>query len=361
MRNMNFITVVTLISLVQGIFFSLVLFTIKGGNTRANRTLALLLLTTSLSFSYYAFDMILPVISMCTILFGPLLYRYVRILTQADYRFTSKSLPHLIAPGIMLTAALKYLFNPAEYSQAQWLNPFYVFQVIVTLFYVLSLIRSMKKYRISLKETHSSIGKESLSWISSLLWIFLLFFLINAPLHIITFYLGYYDFSMKVNETTPLIISFAILFTGFNGIHSYKVFSQNSLNQAPSQDKKNISERDINVLREFMEKETPFLINDLTLEVLSEKTGFHEYYLSRLINTKAEKNFFDFINTYRIEYFNKLILQPQNNRKKILDLALESGFYSKSTFNLRYKQYMGMTPSQFKKKMETEKLSAAVK
>ena len=53
-------------------------------------------------------------------------------------------------------------------------------------------------------------------------------------------------------------------------------------------------------LIEYIEKEKPYLDSALTLEKLSERVRISKNYLSQIINEIIGKNFYDFINSYRI-------------------------------------------------------------
>ena len=60
-------------------------------------------------------------------------------------------------------------------------------------------------------------------------------------------------------------------------------------------------------------------------------------------------NFFDFINSYRIEMAKELIINPLPHTRTILDIAMESAFNSKSAFYSAFKKQTGITPAEFKK------------
>ena len=77
--------------------------------------------------------------------------------------------------------------------------------------------------------------------------------------------------------------------------------------------------------------------SDLSINDLSSKLGVHPNYLSQIINQKEKKNFYDFVNTYRIEEFKRLIALQKNQQFTLLSLAYDCGFSSKSSFN-RYFQ-----------------------
>jgi hypothetical protein len=66
--------------------------------------------------------------------------------------------------------------------------------------------------------------------------------------------------------------------------------------------------------------------------------------------TKKElhRNFFEFVNEYRIEEFKKIVNEPGNENFSIFSVALDAGFNSKPTFNRIFKEKTGQTPSEFR-------------
>jgi len=107
-------------------------------------------------------------------------------------------------------------------------------------------------------------------------------------------------------------------------------------------------------LTRLMEEEKVFLEPNLTLKSLSQRLYVHYNHLSQIINEHLGKSFNDYINRYRIEEAKKKLTDPhpKEARKTILDIAYETGFYSKSVFNTAFKKFTGMTPSQFREKKQ---------
>jgi YesN/AraC family two-component response regulator len=104
-----------------------------------------------------------------------------------------------------------------------------------------------------------------------------------------------------------------------------------------------------NLLR-FIGEEEPFLIPNLSLRSLADQVEIHPNKLSWLLNERMGKNFNEFINHYRIEYFKKLAFNPENSHISLLGLAYESGFNSKTVFNTYFKKETGLTPKEYLKK-----------
>lgn len=102
-----------------------------------------------------------------------------------------------------------------------------------------------------------------------------------------------------------------------------------------------------------LESQKLYLDSQLTLSGLAEATGLSRHHLSEVLNKHAGKNFYEFINAYRIA--DVCVLLGQNSTKKVLDIAFEAGFSSKSTFNTIFKQFTGQTPTQYRSAFQTTK------
>jgi ligand-binding sensor domain-containing protein/AraC-like DNA-binding protein len=107
-------------------------------------------------------------------------------------------------------------------------------------------------------------------------------------------------------------------------------------------------------LTRLMEEEKVFLKPDLSLQKLSQILHVHYNHLSQIINKHMGKSFNDYINGYRIEAAMKKLTDPTESQKTILEIAYDTGFYSKSVFNTAFKKFTGMTPSQYKKKVSSK-------
>jgi AraC-like DNA-binding protein len=108
-------------------------------------------------------------------------------------------------------------------------------------------------------------------------------------------------------------------------------------------------------LTKFIEKTKIYLEPELSLEELSVKSGIPKHHLTQLLNEKFQKNFYLFINEYRIaEAVEKL---KNNSSVNILSLAYDCGFNSKSSFNNYFKKVTGFTPSAFRKEHNLQPLN----
>ncbi|MCD4795375.1 MAG: helix-turn-helix domain-containing protein [Bacteroidales bacterium] len=112
---------------------------------------------------------------------------------------------------------------------------------------------------------------------------------------------------------------------------------------------KNEEEAFIDVFYKYMIEQKPYLDSTLSLFQLAKELNVSTHYLSDILNNNIHKNFYEFINYYRVAEVKKRIISNKNSKFTILAIALDSGFNSKATFNRIFKNYTGYTPSQFQK------------
>lgn len=112
-----------------------------------------------------------------------------------------------------------------------------------------------------------------------------------------------------------------------------------------------LNQADTEVLKQrlslLFEQEQPYLNSGLTLSQLAEQLQVNTHLLSKLINEGYGKNFYDFINDYRVEAFIKRAEQEANQHLTFLAIAMDVGFSSKSTFNRAFKKLTGTTPREY--------------
>lgn len=101
-------------------------------------------------------------------------------------------------------------------------------------------------------------------------------------------------------------------------------------------------------LEEHMISEKPYLDSDLTIIDLSEKLNIPKHYVTEIINKKFDKNFYMFVNYYRIEEAKKKLSDENFKEHSIIRIAYDCGFNSKSTFNSVFKKFTDLTPTDYR-------------
>ena len=101
-------------------------------------------------------------------------------------------------------------------------------------------------------------------------------------------------------------------------------------------------------LEELMLNKKPFLDDELDLASLALLLKTHAKSLSQVINENFNRNFFDYVNTFRIEEAKRMLLDPKYSEYKIYEVMYEVGFNSRSSFNSAFKKVAGVTAKQFR-------------
>ncbi|MDR2085060.1 MAG: AraC family transcriptional regulator [Bacteroidales bacterium] len=100
-------------------------------------------------------------------------------------------------------------------------------------------------------------------------------------------------------------------------------------------------------LVKLMEEKKIYLKNDLNLQDVSEMINYPKHYITQALNLILKKNFYLFVNEYRVNEFKARVADKKNNNLTIMSIAYDSGFNSKSTFNSIFKKFTGQTPSEY--------------
>ncbi|KAF7775250.1 hypothetical protein PCIT_a1399 [Pseudoalteromonas citrea] len=95
-----------------------------------------------------------------------------------------------------------------------------------------------------------------------------------------------------------------------------------------------------------MQSEKLFLNPQLSLSELAEHIDINNTDVSATLNICLQMSFYDFVNQYRIDEAKRLLCR---SRCKILAVAYDAGFNSKSNFNRLFKAHTGVTPSEYRK------------
>jgi AraC-like DNA-binding protein len=106
-------------------------------------------------------------------------------------------------------------------------------------------------------------------------------------------------------------------------------------------------QRILSKLEAAMATSRMYLDSQLTLTKLCAELNENTHYVSQVINQDLETTFYDLVNRYRVENAKAMLLSDTG--KTVLEIALESGFNSKSTFNAAFRLHAATTPSAYRK------------
>jgi tetratricopeptide (TPR) repeat protein len=96
-------------------------------------------------------------------------------------------------------------------------------------------------------------------------------------------------------------------------------------------------------------KEKLYTNSELTLDSFAVLLGTNKKYLSLSINHKSGRNFNDFVNSYRVKFAVRLLMDDRDRNLTLKQLQSKCGFGSEATFYRAFKQFTGFTPIHFKR------------
>jgi len=136
----------------------------------------------------------------------------------------------------------------------------------------------------------------------------------------------------------------------FNQPHSFLDF------HIPKYQKSSLSEENKEMIllkiRKEMEGNKYFTNNLASLSGLAKLINESSHHVSQVINEKLNKNFFELLAGYRVEYAQKLIREDKDTKLTVEELSDMVGYNSKSSFNTAFKKITSLTPSEFRKSKE---------
>lgn len=100
----------------------------------------------------------------------------------------------------------------------------------------------------------------------------------------------------------------------------------------------------------LMDDKQYYLKPEISLSSLAGEMGVKPYLLTQVLNQALGIKFYDLVNQRRITHV--CALMEKRPSSAVLELAFESGFNSKSTFNAAFKKYQQCTPSQYRTRLK---------
>ncbi len=379
---------------IQGFLLSIFLFSIKM-NIISNRLLGFLTLIWGIIIAAFAlqaegmyvqFPHLLKVFDQLLFFIFPLLYLQVKYLISNYKQFSPKDLFHFMPWLIIVLLNSDFYLSSGEekFFLLDNLNLYHKILDMVSseiiaiqgVIYSIIALRLLSKYEQKIKNYLSNIDKIILriqylgislslfAWIIGIVGIHLEFFNIDIKVDLfifvyLTLVLIIYVISYSAIKSPEIYkLDKKQLHFGLSSIQQKQVLGRNKPISKDAiseiQDEKTIEGLEDPIIEEintkllhYFEEEKPYLNPELSLQDLADDLDVKRHQLSNTINQKHQKNFYEFVNQYRVEDVKIRMTDPQNKHLKLISLAYDAGFNSKASFNRIFKQFTNMTPSQF--------------
>jgi AraC-like DNA-binding protein len=307
------------------------------------------------------------------------MFIYVSVMIRKSGRLKATDLLHLI-PFLIITIFFTFRFYVlSSPEKVDFYNQIYngqlprdvsimTFPNIITgpIYVILSLIK-LSGHSKSIANDFSYTEQINLNWlkfvIGGLGFVFLVVIVSNV---LVRFpFLG-----VAMHEhLIYFALSISVFFLGYFGIKQQAIYTSDPsvLNEVASRPQKKQKKKASQYLhsglkqkeaeghaaeiKDYFEKEKPFLDGKLSLSEVAQHMNISVNHLSQVINEQLRMTFFDFVNSYRVDEVKARLSSPDVKNFTLLGIAYDSGFNSKSSFNSIFKKFTGLTPSQFAKQL----------
>jgi len=303
------------------------------------------------------------------LLHGPAIWMYVKSLTDQHFSFKPVYLLNLL-PFVLCVIDFTFQFytiptnEKIEILQTESFKHLFDYPIMIIAMALSSLIYfswaalMVRRYNRKIKGYFSETTNYDLAWLRVVM-------IASAIVYTIIYVAFVADLVLPVasfqwmHKVSFILGSIYLIVLGFFGHKQGNLFSDRPiaidlpetepmLNETYSLDKR---ENDfIHSLLAFMSEKKPYLNAEITLTTLATDLEVSSEYLSKIINGRLGKNFYDFINHYRIEEFKTRCTLPENKNFTLIAIAFDCGFNSKATFNRVFKNATGQTPGDYARK-----------
>ena len=385
--TLDWIQLAAVVGALQGLLLTGVLVA-RRNNSTASRLLALLMATFTLylaSSVYYAAGLVRVYPHFYGLsypmpwVFGPLVYLYAVAASDRSWRFTKRDLLHFLPAFIsVLVAAPYYLMSGAD-KIAMWdrmvagdvptrlaiIDPT---KYVSGISYSVATVLYLRRHRRQVENSYSNVTRVNLAW---LLWLAGA----AAGTWLIATTLGISNFGNRLRDDhVSLAIAIIVYGIGYMGLRQPEVFRYDTAeHRVPNElidestlppaspepdtpasryERSGLGDREAEQLEEsllrVMDTERPWKDSELTLAQLADRLDTTPHKLSEVLNSEIGQTFYDFVNGYRVREVQRRIQAGEARTLKMLALALDAGFASKSTFNEVFKKHTRQTPSGFR-------------
>jgi AraC-like DNA-binding protein len=382
--TLDWVQLAAIVGALQGLVLTAVLAGQRTNRT-ANRLLAILVGTMTIYLAagpYYTSGLIrvyphlFAINYHTTWLFGPLMYLYARAASDRSWRLTRKDLLHFVPVAITITVAIPiYMMSGAEkiaiyerwsvHGIDGWLAYLDPFKYVSGVTYSAATALYLVRHRRDVEQSYSNTDRVNLRWLLWLcagtagIWVMVTMLKItHAPIPVrdgnvavtmalLVYGIGYMGlrqpevFRYETAEYPVPVLAVAAAPPPTEPETPTARYERSGLGDAEAVQLKT------SLLR-VMDAEQPWKESELTLADLAARLDSTPHKLSELLNSQMNQTFYDFVNGYRVREVQRRIKAGEARSLKMLALAMDAGFASKSTFNEVFKKHTSQTPSAFR-------------
>ncbi|MBS1554832.1 MAG: helix-turn-helix transcriptional regulator [Bacteroidetes bacterium] len=356
---LNPLDIIILLGAIQGFIISALLY-FKKEKLYANKLLAALLLLISLaclnlyllniqitkdSTFWSIFSLIVPMVIAMPI--GPLIYFYVQSLQSPVFKLNRSHRIHFysviidLLPGfigiVFVLGAMLHWIDKSDFNRwGNFLDSYNTYADFPRWLSASIYIAFAWKKLNDFKQPEAAVWPKQFViglGIFQLIWVVhLIPYLIPSLSDALLEWVGWY----------PIYIPLAVMvyWLGFNGYLKVRPQSTRTIDPVTAN-------KTLKVLQKVMQQDRIYLNPELTLNDVVKVTGIPQKTISAVLNQHAGKSFNEFVNEYRVEEVKRRLSGSYPEHLTITGIAFECGFNSQATFQRTFKQFTGVSPTEF--------------
>lgn len=303
---------------------------------------------------------IITILSACLLLQGPVLYFYLRSLSQQVELLRWRNVIHLFPACIAVILLVVFDIDSVEWQPATELDGaenaavafVWALVKLSPLGYIIACVIAEYKLRDNLKHLYADISISELKLADVVLAGFCLHWLWSLLAYLLEGWV-----SASVSDTLGIIDNYltVMLVNGlfvFGLINTRQLLSVHVVPTAkPVQPTK--MDHKVEIIEKAIHQDKLFLESNINLERFAEQIGLKPRDISAILKMHYQSNFFEFINRYRVEEAKRLLVLPELKDETILEIIYKSGFNSPSAFHRFFKRMVGVTPTEYRQRGDT--------
>ncbi len=216
---------------------------------------------------------------------------------------------------------------------------------ILSIIYFSKSVIEIKKFNSVLYNHFSSLKNINANWILKFHSLWICLFLIPIILYFFNYMYPIINIRILLSFMIIIQVVFLLIFNSNVLSQNYVSIPKKSILKHENKSIKQFKD-DLSALKKTLETRKYYQDENLSLVKLSSYLNIKSIELTEIIKYSEFENFYDLINTYRIESIKKELI---SSTEQIMIIAYDNGFNSKSAFNRIFKDKTGQTPSTFRK------------
>lgn len=301
------------------------------------------------------------------LLFSPLIYLYVRI-SVGGYRWRPRAALHFLpaALHLCLLTPLPFLDSAARSDLVQRYLELELYRSLIpgirlgalqAFAYWLLCFFWVRRLERHIRDTASFSDREHLLWLKCLTSLLVVLLVMLALGRLVAFarveLIGVLAFASFLLVVNTLVMARPSLLQGVPS--PLQLPPQETQAPEPTETRERTAQEHEQAaqtaqrLRALFERERPYLNDGLTLVEVAAALHCGRGHVSRVLNEVVGKSFHDYVNDFRIEAAQALLLDLNQAHLSVDGIALEVGFRSRSVFFTAFKKRTGLTPAAWRK------------